>query len=341
MLVILLLACAATVVVVADDTGGTDLPRARHAVERLAAAAAHNRFDYVTWPCLGNCKGHTRAIQVAGGGVGALTAKLARYLVARRPALADAAAARAALKLVGWPDRDARKYRSALQAYETLTVALWRATQDPTFRAAHARPALWLEFGVYRGTSINATAALRDTFSEIYAPRVVGFDTFEGIPQEWKTSKRQARPKYPQGMFSWREDTGTLTPPVRKGVELVTGLFNETLGPFLDASSGSVILVNIDNDLYEGALEVLELLLPRFVVGTRLHFHELVEFKRGSCGDEMKCVRPDQEMRALYRFLRRHPCVGLALDPVRGGRPRAQPVVFDVARMECDGAGPA
>ena len=29
----------------------------------------------------------------------------------------------------------------------------------------------------------------------------------------------------------------------------------------------------------------------------------------------MKCVRPDQEMRALYRFLRRHPCIVLALDP--------------------------
>jgi hypothetical protein len=50
----------------------------------------------------------------------------------------------------------------------------------------------------------------------------------------------------------------------------------------------------------------------------------------------MKCVRPDQEMRALYRFLRRHPCIGLALDPVRGGRPRAQPVVFVVARTECE-----
>ena len=73
----------------------------------------------------------------------------------------------------------------------------------------------------------------------------------------------------------------------------------------------------------------------RFVVGTRLHFHELVEFQRGRCGDAMKCVRPDQEMRALYRFLRRHPCIGLALDPVRGGRPRAQPVVFVVARTEC------
>ena len=242
--------------------------------------------------------------------------------------------------LVGWPDRDARQYRSALQAYETLTVALWRATQDPTFVRAHARPALWLEFGVYRGTSINATAALRDTFAARgfpgTLPRVVGFDTFEGIPQEWKTSKRQARPKWKQGAFSWREDYGTLTPPVREGVELVTGLFNETLGPFLDANAGDVMFLNIDNDLYEGALDVLERLCERFVVGTRLHFHELVEFQRGRCGDDMKCVRPDQEMRALYRFLRRHPCIGLTLDPVRGGRPRAQPVVFVVARTECE-----
>ena len=81
---------------------------------------------------------------------------------------------------------------------------------------------------------------------------------------------------------------------------------------------------------------VLERLRGRFVVGTRLHFHELVEFQRGRCGDDMKCVRPDQEMRALYRFLRRHPCIGLVLDPVRGGRPRAQPVVFVVARTECE-----
>ena len=99
---------------------------------------------------------------------------------------------------------------------------------------------------------------------------------------------------------------------------------------------GREAIVNIDNDLYEGALDVLETLRERFVVGTRLHFHELVEFQRGRCGDDMKCVRPDQEMRALYRFLRRHPCIGLALDPVRGGRPRAEPVVFVVARTECE-----
>ena len=45
-----------------------------------------------------------------------------------------------------------------------------------------------------------------------------------------------------------------MTPPVRAGVELVTGLFNETLGPFLEANAGDVMFLNIDNDLYEGAL---------------------------------------------------------------------------------------
>ena len=204
-----------------------------------AVAGETDKYNYASWPCVGHCPGHARAIKMAGGAA-STTASLARYVVARRPAVADADAARAALKLVGWPDRAARQYRSALQAYETLTVALWRATQDPTFVREHARPALWLEFGVYRGTSINATAALRDTFAARgfpgTLPRVVGFDTFEGIPQEWKTSKRQARPKWKQGAFSWREDYGTLTPPVRAGVELVTGLFNETLGPFLEGT---------------------------------------------------------------------------------------------------------
>ena len=63
---------------------------------------------------------------------------------------------------------------------------------------------------------------------------------------------------------------------MREGVELVTGLFNETLGPFLEANAGDVMFLNIDNDLYEGALDVLERLRERFVVGTRLHFHEYV-----------------------------------------------------------------
>ena len=58
-----------------------------------------------------------------------------------------------------------------------------------------------------------------------------------------------------------------------------------------------------------------------------------VERKRG----KGHTARPlPRHMRALYRFLRRHPCIGLALDPVRGGRPRAQPVVFVVARTECE-----
>ena len=106
----------------------------------------------------------------------------------------------------------------------------------------------------------------------------------------------------------------------------------------LSAATGVAMRTDLERDFPSRSfvLDVLELLHERFVVGTRLHFHELVEFQRGRCGDDMKCVRPDQEMRAVYRFLRRHPCIGLVLDPVRGGRPRAQPVVFVVARTECE-----
>ena len=43
---------------------------------------------------------------------------------------------------------------------------------------------------------------------------------------------------------------------MRAGVELVTGLFNETLGPFLEVNSGAVLFLNIDNDLYESCVEI-------------------------------------------------------------------------------------
>ena len=84
----LLLACAVA--------GETDLTRAWR----------NDKYNYASWPCLGHCPGHARAIKMAGGAA-STTAALARYVVARRPAVADADAARAALKLVGWPDRNA------------------------------------------------------------------------------------------------------------------------------------------------------------------------------------------------------------------------------------------
>ena len=58
------------------------------------------------------------------------------------------------------------------------------------------------------------------------------------------------------------------------------------------------------------------------------------EPKRTSGEARLEFRRRLHRLRLRYHFL--HPCLGLVLDPVRGGRPRAQPVVFVVARTECE-----
>ena len=59
-------------------------------------------------------------------------------------------------------------------------------------------------------------------------------------------------------------------------MRLHKGLFAETLPPFLDERPGKLAWVNIDCDLYQGTVDVLRLLAPRFRRGSLLHFHELV-----------------------------------------------------------------
>lgn len=107
----------------------------------------------------------------------------------------------------------------------------------------------YLEFGVYRGESLRAWCALnRDPRS-----RFVGFDSFEGIPVQWR-----ARPR---GYF----DVGGQVPAIADPrVRFVKGWFNETLPQALgDLAPGGTILVHIDSDLYSSALYCLTVLAFR------------------------------------------------------------------------------
>src|SRR5437870_1966975 len=83
-------------------------------------------------------------------------------------------------------------------------------------RVTGRRP-LYLEFGVFEGNSMRWWAA------ELTNPaaRFVGFDSFEGLPEDW-------RPSTPRG---WFKTTG---PPAIDDarVSFVTGWFDETLPGF-------------------------------------------------------------------------------------------------------------
>jgi predicted O-methyltransferase YrrM len=107
---------------------------------------------------------------------------------------------------------------------------------------------LILEFGVATGTTIRLLAKL------FHPRRVYGFDSFEGLPEDWG--------HYRAGHFA------CAPPDVPSNVDLVAGLFAETLPDFLAAHPGRAALVHIDCDLYSSTRTVLDLLSPRIVPGT-------------------------------------------------------------------------
>jgi hypothetical protein len=100
---------------------------------------------------------------------------------------------------------------------------------------------LHLEFGVYKGASINRLARLRPEI------KFYGFDSFVGLPETWTMGATK-------GAFSVN---GKL-PAVRRNVELISGYFDSSLPPFIAASKGQQIaFMHIDCDLYSSTKCVL------------------------------------------------------------------------------------
>jgi len=117
---------------------------------------------------------------------------------------------------------------------------------------------LYLEFGVWKGDSINYLA------EHIGANKIYGFDCFEGLPEDWIPNCN-----------SLLHDTQGQLPEVRDNVELVKGMFDETLPGFLEQHRGEKCsLIHIDSDLYSSAKYVLMTLKDYIGSGTVICFDE-------------------------------------------------------------------
>ena len=231
-------------------------------------------------------------------------------------------------------------------AYRLLALSLQRALESAEFRGAVASSGLWVELGVFRGTSINLTAAFLGAATQglpharRQAVTVDGFDTFEGLPTNWSDPK-SGHVTYPQGAFSWRAlagPGGPPVPPVSARARLHVGLAGDTLPPYLAARPGRPLAwLNADFDLLEGTLGALVLLAPRLVRGTRLHFHELnSEVHRH--WPPRTTFEPANEALALREFLLRFPCVVLRMEDVAPHNGLEQSASFVVVKgpLECD-----
>lgn len=110
----------------------------------------------------------------------------------------------------------------------------------------------YLEFGVYTGWS------MRQMVQRFINPdaRFVGFDSFEGLPEQWKANNMAA------GHFS----TGQIVPDIPdRRITYVRGWFQNTVSDFLQDNPPlrSPVLVHFDADLYSSTL---------FLMTTLWHF---------------------------------------------------------------------
>jgi Macrocin-O-methyltransferase (TylF) len=125
----------------------------------------------------------------------------------------------------------------------------------------YIKDGLIMEFGVATGDTINRLA--RNTKGRT----VYGFDSFQGLPENW-------RPEFGAGSF--KQDK---LPWVEANVELVVGLFADTLPTFLQEHTDPVAFIHIDCDLYSSTKCVFDNLKDRMQDGTIIAFDEIRSYQ--------------------------------------------------------------
>lgn len=162
------------------------------------------------------------------------------------------------------------------------------------------RPIDFLEFGVFRGDSMRAWLGI----NRHPESRFFGFDSFEGLPEDWETGQRL------KGDFTCYGEIPNIDDP---RVSFHKGWFKQTLPPFLAGfEPKNRIIVHMDADLFTSSLYVL-MQLDRFLPkGTPVIFDDfnpkddfaaLFTYAR-SCGRNWEVVACRDDMGKMGVVLR-------------------------------------
>jgi hypothetical protein len=147
---------------------------------------------------------------------------------------------------------------------------------------------LILEFGVYKAESINYFA------SQCKSADVYGFDSFEGLLEDWKGHTMPAR----------TFDLGGILPVVLPNVTLVKGWFNETLPIFVREHSGRKIsLLHMDADTYESTSFVLNSLTSFIQPGTIIIFDEFYGYPNWKQHEHRAWIEFIRESGFNYKYI--------------------------------------
>jgi hypothetical protein len=129
---------------------------------------------------------------------------------------------------------------------------------------AQKNAGVFLEFGVGTGRSINFIAALNPQIT------VHGFDSFKGLPEDWRDNKK--------GTFGFKEEG--VFPPVLPNVVLHVGLFENVLPVFVEKELKNqlVAFIHIDCDIYSSTKCVFDILKNNIKPGTVIVFDEYFNY---------------------------------------------------------------
>ncbi len=155
-----------------------------------------------------------------------------------------------------------------------------------------------LEFGVASGRTINHISSLVEQ-------TVYGFDVFTGLPETWRTD-------FSSGHFG-----RTHLPAVNKNVELIVGLFEDTLDAFVQKNRNPISFLHIDCDLYAGTRTIFDKLGSLIHRGTVIVFDEYFNYP-GWTQHEFKAFQEFiEEKKFRYRydsFVSKHQQVCVVVD---------------------------
>lgn len=170
------------------------------------------------------------------------------------------------MDLVDFPLLHVRREMQRRAVHETADYLSARApgavglptARDVLLRALQAArdvPGSYVEFGVYKGATLDfiARRCLQKT--------VWGFDSFEGLPEAWSGNP---------SMF----DAAGKLPRVRSNAQLVRGWFDQTLPGWLASQPAPIAFVHIDCDLYSSTKAVFDAIGPRLAPGAVIVFDE-------------------------------------------------------------------
>ena len=190
------------------------------------------------------------------------------------------------------------------KSFDAYNDFLWEAKLDrmtkilsryELFRHVIELPGDIVECGVFKGHGLLFWARLLQIFTPLSQRRVIGFDTFGGVPDSVKgesdRSHGEAFKNYedvPELVVAQAEELG-----LAHRIMVQKGDASQTVAAFVEQNPGfRVSLLNLDFDVYEPTKAALEVLIDRMVPGGIIMFDEYAVHQWGESNAADEILEP-------------------------------------------------